>query len=114
MRSRERIASQSVPLRLEYRGELAEGDAERMDGAFEALEEVDRHEGLDAFLLAGEGDVAADAFEIVAVGLLVFRESAIEDVVAGGVAGELEFAELFVDAVEGRDVLALGEFGAER
>ena len=94
-------------------GQLAKSDAEGVDGAFEAFEEVDGHQRLDAPLLAGEGDVAGDAFEVVAVRLLVFRETAWEDVVTGRVTGQCQLAELFVNAIEGRNVRTFGERRAE-
>ena len=99
--------------RLVVSGELAQGQTEGLDGAFEALEEIDGHQCADAPLLAGEADIAGNAFEVVAVGLFVIRFAAGEDELGRGVNGEFDLSELLVNGIEVMDIGAGGERRSE-
>ena len=103
------VAGDLCKHRLVGRSEFAERETEGLDGAFEALEEIDRHQCADAPLLAGEADIARDAFEVVAEGLLVIRFPAGEDELGRSVNGEFDLGELLVDGIEVMDVGAGGE-----
>ena len=82
----------------------AECEAERLDRTLQPLEQVDRHQLLDALLAAAwpRLPIARLPPSSDAVELLVLRQSAREDVGERGVDGEGERLELLEDLVEGR------------
>ena len=90
-----------------------QGESERLHRAFETLEQIYRHQGLNALLSSALLEItrATCAFGIIQP--LVFVKAAGLDVADRRIHGELHQRELIEDFIEADDIAAMGELAVE-
>ena len=94
--------------------QFSQREPERLDGAFQPLEQVHRHQCLQAPLAVGLPELASSALDFGVVDRLVLRQATRQDVADRGVDGELQQRELLEDLIEADDVSAMRQLAVER
>ena len=90
-----------------------QGEPKSLNRAFQTLEQIGRHQCLQASLAVRLLQLPFATFHLRVVQVFIFFEPTGQDVADRGVNGELEQRELFKDLIKAHDIRAAGQWRME-